>query len=164
MLATALQRLIDQKLTTARELGDLAGVSTSTVYRWINGESQPDFDAIRLLLRHLKNHKAQQEILSVFTSGTAWQLVYVDQDLDVNQDGRIDAQDALDACINAVQHTAESLRHVRAGTRPGTRLDSDQIVEILNMLNQVGQQCNITQRVLVKLTENRKQARVRLAE
>ncbi len=164
MQSAAQQRLIDQKLTTARELGELAGVSTSTVYRWINGESQPDFDAIRLLLKHLKNHRAQQEILSVFTSGTAWQLLYVDHSLDVNDDGRIDSQDALDACINAVESAASSLKAIRTGTRTRSHLDADQIVEVLSLLNQVTQHCNITQRVLVKLNENRKQARVRLAE
>lgn len=164
MLATALQRLIDQRLTTARELGDLAGVSPSTVYRWINGESQPDFHAVRLMLRHLKNHKAQQELLSVFTAGTAWQLIYADSELDVNNDGRIDAHDALDACISTVESSASTLKKIRNNTKPGGTLPAEETMEVLSQLNEVAQNCNITQRVLVKIGENRRSARVRLAE
>jgi len=164
MLANALQRLIDQKLTTARELGDLAGVSPSTVYRWINGESQPDFHAVGLMLRHLKNHKAQQELLSVFTAGTAWQLIYADHELDVNHDGRIDAHDALDACITTVDSATSTLKQIRNNTKPGFSLSAEDTMEVLSQLNEVAQYCSITQRVLVKIGEKRRSARVRLAE
>ena len=116
MLAKALQKLIDEQLTTAKEIGELAGVSTSTVYRWINCESQPDFDSIRLLVRHLPRAEAQEVILSVFTAGTAWHMEAVDCDMDVNGDGAIDAEDALDACIAAVKCSADALERIRQGT------------------------------------------------
>ena len=51
MLATTIRTLIDSELTSAREIGDLTGKAPSTVYRWINGRSEPDFNSIRLLVR-----------------------------------------------------------------------------------------------------------------
>ncbi len=165
MLATALQRLIDRNLTTVKELSEFAGVSNSTIYRWINRESQPDFDSIRLLMRHLDAPEAQEILLSIFAAGTAWQLVKVDEDLDVNRDGQVDANDALDACIRAVQHAADSLTHIRQTTRPGQRLSPEQVVDSLAMLNDAASHCHISQRILVKLSENRRSAKqIRLAE
>src|ERR1041384_5620406 len=102
MLAKTLSMLLDDRLTTAREIGELTGVAPSTVYRWGRGESQPDFDSIRLLVRHLKNPRAVEAILCAFTAGTGWSFRRSEQELDVNHDGRIDAADALDASIDAV--------------------------------------------------------------
>ena len=76
MIAHTLQTLIQDRLTTARELGEVAGVAPSTVYRWINGESQPDFHSVRLMLRHLPSQRAQERLLSAFTLGTPWACVH----------------------------------------------------------------------------------------
>ncbi len=119
MLESTLQKLIDGKLTSAREIGDLTGVAASTVYRWIRGESQPDFDSIRLLVRHLPNVQAQGAILAAFTVGTTWRMYNHELDLDVNQDGIIDASDAVDASINAVRAASRSLSQVRDASRSG---------------------------------------------
>ena len=51
MLARTLQRLIARNLTSAREIGELTGKAPSTVYRWISGASEPDFNSVRLLLK-----------------------------------------------------------------------------------------------------------------
>jgi len=160
MLATTLQTLIDQKLTTAREIGDLTGVAPSTVYRWIRGESQPDFDAIRLLVRHLPNPKAQGTILAAFTVGTNWRAYNHDLDLDVNQDGCIDATDAIDASINAVRAAGRSLSQVRDASRAGS-LDKDKCVELITLLNDIIHQCTLTQQILVHLSEQREKRKIK---
>ena len=72
LLAPTLQKLIDANATTAKDLGEMAGVSSSTIYRWINGESEPDFDSIRLILHHLPDPNAQLAILTAFIAGTPW--------------------------------------------------------------------------------------------
>ena len=110
MLTKTLNRMIEKKQTTAREIAEMAGVSTSTVYRWIAGQSQPDFNSIRLLVRHLPNKDAQETLLQTFTMGTTWQFARPDLELDVNADGKIDAADALDASIEAVHSSAKSRR------------------------------------------------------
>ena len=112
MLQKTLQRIIDQKLTSAREIGELSGVSTSTVYRWIAGQSQPDFDSIRMLVRHLPDKRAQEEILSSFLNGTEWNASRLDLELDFNNDGKIDGEDALEATIESVQAAAKSLGRI----------------------------------------------------
>ncbi|MEO1236507.1 MAG: helix-turn-helix transcriptional regulator [Planctomycetota bacterium] len=162
MLGTTLQRVIDQKLTSARELGELAGVSTSTVYRWIAGQSQPDFDSIRLLVRHLPDNRAQEEILQAFTSGTDWHCTRLDLELDVNDDGKIDADDALDATIECVRGASESLAAIRA--RSHAPMTSDETLETVSLLNHVIKHCAITQRVLVDMAEQRRKRKLKLAK
>jgi transcriptional regulator with XRE-family HTH domain len=119
MLARTLSRIIDDRLTSAREVGELTGVAPSTVYRWVRGESQPDFDSIRLLVRHLKNPRAVEAILAAFAAGSGWRFVPANHELDVNQDGVVDAADALDASIQAVHSAARSLEQVRRSCRDG---------------------------------------------
>ena len=160
MFGKTLQRVIDQKLTSARELGELAGVSTSTVYRWIAGQSQPDFDSVRLLVRHLPERRAQEEILQSFTSGSDWQCTRLDLELDVNNDGRIDADDALDATIESVTSAAESLARIRASSHHP--MTSDETLQTVALLNHVMRHCAITQRVLVDIAEQRAKRKLKL--
>ncbi|MEM9914584.1 MAG: helix-turn-helix transcriptional regulator [Planctomycetota bacterium] len=162
MLGKTLQRVIDQKLTSAKELGELAGVSTSTVYRWIAGQSQPDFDSIRLLVRHLPDNRAQEEILQAFTSGTDWLCTRMDLELDVNDDGQIDADDALDATIECVKGASESLAAIRA--RMHEPMTADETLQTVALLNHVMKHCAITQRVLVDMNEQRQKRKLKLAK
>ena len=162
MLAKTLQRVLDQKLTTAKEIGELAGVSTSTVYRWLAGQSQPDFDAIRLLVRHLPDRLAQQEILQSFTRGSDWYCQHLELELDVNADGSIDADDALDATIESVQCAAESLSRIRANAH--SPLTAEETLATLSLLCQVVKHCVVTQRVLVDLAERKQKRKLRLAK
>ena len=80
MIAPALQHLIDLKLTSAREISELTGVATSTVYRWAAGQSQPDFDAIRRLVRRLPNPRAQEALIQAFLQSTTWSAVYTEHE------------------------------------------------------------------------------------
>jgi len=152
MLSSALRRLVEEKLTTVDEIGELAGVSTSTVYRWIAGQSQPHFDSIRLLVRHLSNPAAQRALLTAFTAGTAWQMRYYDGDLDVNQDGRIDANDALDSAINVVRAAGKSLSTIRDACQGGLP-DRDLSKAAIEVLEEAVHQCCVTQQVLVNITD-----------
>lgn len=151
MLDIALQRLVDRKITTAREIAKLADVSTSSVYRWINGESQPDFDSIRKLLRNFRNHHAQRDILMVFTAGTAWQLVHVEEAQVANPNDPSEAVEILDNWIQSVQTMIDDLKRVRGQLQLGQPPAAIHNVESLNLLNQIGQQCVLTQRHLVDL-------------
>lgn len=161
MLTKTLNRMIEKKQTSAREIAEMAGVSTSTVYRWIAGQSQPDFDSIRLLVRHLPNKKAQAALLRVFTMGTQWQFAQPDLELDVNADGKIDAADALDASIEAVSSSAKNLKMLRAALRDG-KADADETLELIHLLQHTSSQCMITQQVLVYLSEQNKRRKLKL--
>jgi len=161
MLAKTLTRIIDKNQTTAKELAEMAGVSTSTVYRWIAGQSQPDFDSIRLLVRHLPNKNAQESLLHAFTTGTAWQFTQPDMELDVNADGKIDAADALDASIEAVASAAKNLKQLRLALRDG-KADAEEVLELIHLLQHTSSRCMITQQVLVHLSEQNKRRKLKL--
>ena len=163
MLRKTLQQMIDQNLTTAKEMGELAGVSTSTVYRWISGESQPDFDAVRLLIRLLPNRRAQELLISLFIAGTPWRSTYEDLELDVNDDGRVDADDVLDASIEAVRTAAQALAAMRKTSRK-QGYSADDTIALIAQLSHIVQQCTISQRVLVELAEQRRRRKLKLAK
>ncbi|MEQ9455110.1 MAG: helix-turn-helix domain-containing protein [Phycisphaeraceae bacterium] len=153
VLAQTLQSLIDRQRTSVTEVSELAGVSTSTVYRWLSGQSRPDFDSIRLLLRHLPSKEAQEALLAVFAGGTQWQFVRVEMDLDYNRDGRVDLKDAVDAAIAAVRDAADSL--ARLSTADAVPPSAEEMVSVVSKLQQVVGSCTIAQRVLTELSEQR---------
>ena len=161
MLTRTLNRMIEKKQTTAREIAEMAGVSTSTVYRWIAGQSQPDFDSIRLLLRHLPNKEAQASLLKTFTMGTTWQFACPDMELDVNADGKIDAADALDASIEAVHSSVQNLKQLRTAFRKGDA-EADEVLELIHLLQHTASQCMITQQIVVYLCEKNKRRKLKL--
>ena len=156
MLRETLASMIKQNLTSAREMAELAGVSTSTIYRWIGGQSQPDFDSIRMLFRHLPSQEAQQALGAAFAAGSGWSLKAVDPDLDldVNHDGRINPCDALDASIDAVRTAAESLSEVRTACRNGV-IRKDEAIHLIQLFSQTVRQCTLTQQILLRVSERR---------
>ena len=158
MLSRTLQQLVNQNLTTAREISELTGVAPSTVYRWINGRCEPDFNAIRLLLRHLPNRAAQEAILTAFVAGTPWRMTLGDGDLDVNHDGSVNGDDALDATIAAACNAAEALKEVRAATQRSP-ITPEQALHAIRLLNDVARTCSVSQQVLVQLADQREQRR-----
>ena len=153
MLRDTLTKLIDDGQTSAREIGELTGVAPSTVYRWLRGDSQPEFDAVRLLVRHLKNPKAVEAILIAFIAGAPWRFQRVETPLDVNRDGVVDANDALDSAITAVRGAARSLDAVRESARSKGGIDREAAVGLLSQLNDVIRSCAVTQQILAHLTE-----------
>ena len=152
LLAPTLQKLIDSNTTTAKDLGEMAGVSSSTIYRWINGESEPDFDSIRLILHHLPDIDAQLAILTAFIAGTPWTVTQTSGDLDVNHDGRVGREDALDAAISCVHIASDSLQQIRTACRDG-KITEAEAQRVAQLLGDVINQCSITQQVVMSIVE-----------
>lgn len=161
MICKTLQKVIDENLTTAREIGDLTGKAPSTVYRWIRGQSEPDFNTVRLLVRHLPNRRAAESILSAFTAGTTWRFYNLEAELDVNADGVIDVNDALDTSIEAVRGAGKALGKVREASKDNI-IDKDECIELIGLLNDVIRQCSVTQQILVHMSEERRKRKIRL--
>lgn len=160
MLGKMLQNLIDEKRTTVREIGELTGAAPSTVYRWLRSESEPSFDAIRLLVRHLPDRQAQGMLLAALTAATSWRFYNLDVDLDVNRDGRITTADALDSSIEAVHAAGKSLAAVRDACRKG-QIPSAVALDLIQTLQQVIRQCSITQQVLARLGESTEKRKIK---
>ncbi|MEX2672112.1 MAG: helix-turn-helix transcriptional regulator [Phycisphaeraceae bacterium] len=152
MISAALRNLIDQQLTSVGEIGELAGVAPSTVYRWVNGQTQPPYDSIRLLIRHLPNARAQRVLLLHTIRGTAWQVRGPHASLDVNADGKIDAEDALDTMIRIVSAASQSLEQTRESLRQ-TPLSQNELMEAVETLEDVAIESCLAQQILAKIHE-----------
>ena len=68
MFGPIIRHLLDNKLTTIKEIEEVTGRGSSTVYRWINDESDPHHTDMRLLIRHMTNPEARRTILSLLTA------------------------------------------------------------------------------------------------
>lgn len=163
MLSKTLKRIIDKQFTSAKEMSELTGVSQSTVYRWVAGQSQPDFDSIRLLVRLLPDTRAQKALLTAFTAGTDWHVTHMNLELDINMDGKVDSDDALDASCLALKTSSETLVSIREANK-GKVLNSDETLELISLLNHTVRHCTITQRILVDMAEQRKKRRLKLVK
>ena len=163
MLSKTLKRIIDKQFTSAKEMSELTGVSQSTVYRWVAGQSQPDFDSIRLLVRLLPDTRAQKALLTAFTAGTDWHVTHMNLELDINMDGKVDSDDALDASCQALKTSSETLVSIREANK-GKVLNSDETLELISLLNHTVRHCTITQRILVDMAEQRKKRRLKLVK
>ncbi len=163
MLSTTLQQLIDDGMTTAREIGDLAGVAPSTVYRWVSGRSEPTCTQVRILIRHLPHRAAQTMLLTALTSATAWRFYHVETDLDHNHDGRVTSDDALDATIDMMRCATEAMSGIREATR-GKIISPNEASKLIQILAKAIQRCTLTQNVLTHLAEKNTARRIKLAK
>ncbi|MHC4217584.1 MAG: helix-turn-helix domain-containing protein [Planctomycetota bacterium] len=68
MFGTIVRELLDQKLTSLKELEEVTGRGTSTIYRWINDETEPHFTDVRLLVRHLDKPEARHTLVGLLTA------------------------------------------------------------------------------------------------
>lgn len=157
MISAALTNIIEQKLTTVGEISELAGVSPSTVYRWINGQTQPPYDAIRLLIRHMPDARAQRILLLYTIRGTPWQLRGPHETLDVNGDGQIDSNDALDSMIRIVRQASMSLSQIRDALREKP-LTSQELMEAVETLEDVAIESCLAQQILARIQESHQRA------
>lgn len=117
---TIIRHLLDAKLTTLKELEEVTGRGTSTIYRWMNGESEPHFTDMRLLVRHLSNPKARRTMVAMMTSDLPIVVNWVGEDDFIVEDekgARHDGHDVLDRTIVAL----ECLTHVIAEEHEAVR-------------------------------------------
>jgi hypothetical protein len=163
MIAKTLNMLIEKQWSSAREMGEICGKAPSTIYRWIQGQSEPDFVSIKLLLRKLGNRSAQQALLAAFLSDTPWQAVRFDHDLDTNSDGHVNAEDALEAAIKTVKLTGESLDVIHCACKHG-KVDASDAVDIIALLDEIAEQSQLARRIVAREVERRKKAKLKLAE
>jgi transcriptional regulator with XRE-family HTH domain len=68
MLGTIIQQLLERHLTTVKEIAEVTGRGRSTVYRWLGGESEPQFHDMRQLVRRLAKLEARQTLVGLLTS------------------------------------------------------------------------------------------------
>lgn len=158
MLAATLNRLIDDKLTTPKELAQVAGVALSTVYRWLDRSGEPDFSQLIALMSKMSNLQAREGVLLALVADSDFHVMPRSGILDVNGDGVIDQHDALEAVCLAIGHTTNSLQAINQATHDRS-LSNEELSQVQALLQEAMHQCATTQAVLVHMNTGRKPAR-----
>ena len=158
MFAAALSRLIEEKLTTPKQLAQVAGVAPSTVYRWLEREGQPDFGQLAALLANLPELRAREGIILALLGDSGFSVVPQAGALDVNGDGVVDHHDALESMCLAIEHTTDSLQKINQAIHD-RYLPKEELTQVQALLQAAMRQCATTQAVLGDIGQRRKEAR-----
>ncbi len=120
MIADALQTIINRRLTTVREIEEVTGRASSTVYRWLSRESEPGWSDVRSLLTGLHHPQARQSLLDDMVSELPVSVTW----FDAQPDGEhptptpVEAQDeAVQAMIACVREVGAALQEVHKVAR-----------------------------------------------
>ncbi len=139
MLGTVLSYLVDHKLTTVKEIGEVTGRSTSTVYRWMNSESQPPFMDMRMLVRQMKNPQASQTMIGLLSADlpivVKWQGDS-EHDWTVEDDSgqRHDGHEIMDKTLLALHCLSDAMVEGHEAIRRGV-LTEQSYANLITMVN-----------------------------
>lgn len=112
VLSEVIRTVTARLWTTQAHLAELAGVSDATVSRWASDEAQPRFDQVLALATHHPDHRVRDAFRRLMPSAQDDRVT--DTELDVNRDGRIDAEDAADLSLKILDDTATLQRIIQA--------------------------------------------------
>jgi len=159
MLANTLQHLVQDKLVTVREMAELTGRGESTVYRWISGESQPDFEEVRLLTRRLKNAEARRRLAEMFTSGMPVTVEWRTDVEDITEgEQRGEPAEAMDAGLAALRDVTDVLEQERDMMRSGQVAESAAVRTIAS-IDAAIRHLLVSKGILVRHRTRRRRAR-----
>lgn len=138
MLGTIIRYLLDHKLTSIKEIEKVTGRGSSTIYRWMNGESQPQLMDMRLLIRNLANVEARRTILDLLTSDLPIVINWISngQDMTVEDDqGRKhDGHEVLDNSLLAMEILSKGLHEGHDAIRR-QELPPEKYAQLVKMLD-----------------------------
>ncbi len=145
MIGMVIRRLLDQKLTTIKELEEVTGRGTSTIYRWINGDSEPQFTDgepqftdVRLIVRHMRNPEARRTMISLLTSDLPIVVNWTTDDEFTVQDERgrkHDGHEILDRTLLALNCLTDVLSEQNEAIHR-QRLTEDTFASLITMMDQ----------------------------
>ncbi len=119
MFGHVIRHLLDNKLTTIKEIEEVTGRGSSTIYRWINDESDPHHTDMRLMIRHMRNPDARRTILNLLTADLPVVINWIAEDKEPEGDtgenrGGHEVLDrsliALDCLTHALSEGNDALR------------------------------------------------------
>ncbi len=138
MFGPIIRHLLDNKLTTIKEIEEVTGRGSSTIYRWINDESDPHHTDMRLLIRHMSNPEARRSILSLLTADLPIVINWViqepvpDRDDDAAESGGHEVLDrsllALDCLTHALSEGNDALRR--------RKLTKESYIKLISLVDQ----------------------------
>jgi hypothetical protein len=109
VISEILRPLHENGRVTISSMADVLSRSSASVYRYLSGETDLEYGQVRALVKLTDNTALQEAILLDLTKGTGWYVAKVPAHLDVNGDGDVDLDDALQKAIETNQQTAAFL-------------------------------------------------------
>jgi len=138
MIADVLRKITYEGVTNVHQIAEVTGRGESTVYRWINGESQPDFASICKLANRLPSVPARQQLLDYFTQSMPVAVHWVAAEDMESGDAPAEPDEAACApvrsCIEALNSVAKAMKLI-ASRRGAEQLSDEQKFESTNLLN-----------------------------
>lgn len=153
MLSHTLNSLIDDGHVTVKVLSIVGECPESTVRDMLHRESDlPQYRRLARWCRHLPD-VCRQALIDSLTAGTASCQTHR-IDLDVNHDGRVDQDDAIDGAIQMNRHIAGILEQVRKASRDG-RIDEGESAQIVQLLRDSIRSADTIVQLLMQITRKR---------
>lgn len=149
MFGHIIRHLLDDKQTTIKEIEEVTGRGSSTIYRWINDESDPHHTDMRLLIRHLRNPGARRTILGLLTADLPVVINWITDDSETDNDtgtgrGGHEVIDrsliALDCLTHALSEGNDALRR--------KELTKDSYVKLLSLVDETIHHLTISKNML----------------
>ncbi len=134
MFGHVIRHLLDNKLTTIKELEEVTGRGSSTVYRWINDESDPHHTDMRLMLRHMRNPDARRTTLGLLTSDLPVVINWIADDTEPQGDTR-DGHEVLDRSLIALDCLTHALSEGNDALRR-KELTKESYIKLISMVDE----------------------------
>ena len=151
MFGHIIRHLLDTKQTTIKEIEEVTGRGSSTIYRWINDESDPHHNDMRLLIRHMKNPDARRNILDLLTSDLPVVINWIADDsmTDVDTGDDRGGHEVIERSLIAL----DCLTHALSAGNDALRrkeLTKDSYVKLLSLVNETIHHLTVSKNMLNK--------------
>jgi len=131
-------RILSEGGLTPSELAERTGIDRSTITRWRDGDTkQPTLAMVRELFA-VVDPRFQALLLQLFTSGPGgWLHIHetdeTDEGLDLDQDGRITAADAMAGAMKALRRLDQFVQEVHADQADDGRFDHGEAANVAEL-------------------------------
>ncbi len=157
-----IRRLLDEKLTTLKEIEQVTGRGTSTLYRWMRGESEPHASDLRNLIRDIRDPRAKRFIVSLLTADLPIVVNWIEQEQSITQ--KLDAgkhhdqNDAVDTSIQAMRSVTDLIVAQRQSAQAGKQMTDQTYSELIRHIDDSISQLTLTRMLLDRVMHKRHRA------
>ena len=150
MFAVIVKQLLERKLTTVREIEQVTGRGKSTVYRWINDESEPQLSEMRRLIRQLENPDARHLIVAMLTADLPIVVNWMETQETAGEPANVArGHDAMEYALLALDYISDVLAKGSEAIRRG-ELTEDSYTDLVERLDRSIQHLTVAKNLLKK--------------
>lgn len=162
MYGQIIRRLLDEKLTTLKELEQVTGRGTSTIYRWMRGESEPHAGDLRQLVREVRDPRAKRLIVSMLIADLPLVVHWIDQDQSLREQFESrqspDGHDVVDMSLMALAAVTELLVAERESIRTEPELTEETYTRLVRLTDDAVRYLTTSRLMLDKYLRKRRKA------